>query len=48
MLERSGGWAPYGQAPMELEGSSAFRRPGAIVRVLRTERWVQPTERAGS
>ena len=33
---------------MELEGSGAFRRPGSIVRVLRTERWVRPTERAGS
>ena len=38
----------YGQAPMGLEGSGAFRRPGSIVRVLRTERWVRPTERAGS
>jgi len=33
---------------MGLEGSGASRRPGSIVRVLRTERWVQPTERAGS
>jgi hypothetical protein len=33
---------------MGLEGSGAFRRPGSIVRVLRTERWVRPTERAGS
>ena len=33
---------------MGLEGSGAFRRPGSIVRVLRTERWVQPTERAGA
>ena len=40
--------APYGQAPLGLEGSGAFRRPGSIVRVLRTERWVRPTERAGS
>mgnify|MGYP006955206674 CR=1 FL=1 len=39
---------PYGQAPVGLEGSGAFRRPGSIVRVLRTERWVRPTERAGS
>ena len=39
---------PYGQAPLGLEGSGAFRRPGSIVRVLRTERWVRPTERAGS
>ena len=39
---------PYGQAPMGLEGSGASRRPGSIVRVLRTERLVQPTERAGS
>ena len=39
---------PYGQAPLGLEGSGASRRPGSIVRVLRTERWVQPTERAGS
>ena len=39
---------PYGQVPMGLEGSGASRRPGSIVRVLRTERWVQPTERAGS
>ena len=39
---------PYGQAPMGLEGSGASRRPDSIVRVLRTERWVQPTERAGS
>ena len=31
-----------------LEGSGASRRPGSIVRVLRTERWVRPTERAGS
>ena len=38
----------YGQAPLGFEGSGAFRRPGSIVRVLRTERWVQPTERAGS
>ena len=34
--------------PLGLEGSGAFRRPGSIVRVLRTERWVRPTERAGS
>ena len=27
----------YGQAPMGLEGSGASRRPGSIVRVLRTE-----------
>ncbi len=33
---------------MGLEGSGASRRPGSIVRVLRTERWVRPTERAGS
>ena len=33
---------------MGLEGSGAFRRQGSIVRVLRTERWVRPTERAGS
>ena len=39
---------PYEQAPVGLEGSGASRRPGSIVRVLRTERWVQPTERAGS
>ena len=39
---------PYGQAPLGLEGSGASRRPGSIVHVLRTERWVQPTERAGS
>ena len=39
---------PYGQAPLGLEGSGAFRRPGSMVRVLRTERWVRPTERAGS
>ena len=38
----------YGQVPLGLEGSGAFRRPGSIVRVLRTERWVRPTERAGS
>ena len=38
----------YGQVPLGLEGSSASRRPGSIVRVLRTERWVRPTERAGS
>ena len=38
----------YGHAPLGLEGSGAFRRPGSIVRVLRTERWVRPTERAGS
>ena len=51
----SGRWAvfpkvdtPYGQAPFGLEGSGASRRPGSIVRVLRTERWVRPTERAGS
>ena len=37
-----------GQAPLGREGSSAFRRSGSIVRVLRTERWVRPTERAGS
>ena len=36
------------KTPMGLEGSGAFRRPGSIVRVLRTERWVRPTERAGS
>ena len=35
-------------SPFGLEGSGAFRRPGSIVRVLRTERWVRPTERAGS
>ena len=40
--------APDGQAPVGLEGSGASRRPGSIVRVLRTERWVRPTERAGS
>ena len=39
---------PYGQAPLGLEGSGASLRPGSIVRVLRTERWVRPTERAGS
>ena len=39
---------PYGQAPLGLEGSGASRRPGSIVRVLRTERWVRPAERAGS
>ena len=39
---------PYGQAPLGLEGSGAFRRPGSIVCVLRTERWVRPTEWAGS
>ena len=51
----SGRWAvfpkvdtPYGQAPFGLEGSGASRRPGSIVRVLRAERWVRPTERAGS
>ena len=33
---------------MGREGSGASRRPGSIVRVLRTERWVRPTERAGS
>ena len=38
----------YGQAPLGLEGSGASRRPGSIVPVLRTERWVRPTERAGS
>ena len=38
----------YGQVPLGLEGSGAFRCPGSIVRVLRTERWVRPTERAGS
>ena len=38
----------YGQAPLGLEGSGAFRRPGSIVPVLRSERWVRPTERAGS
>ena len=38
----------YGQVPLGLEGSGASRRPGSIVRVLRTERWVRPTERAGS
>ena len=38
----------YGQVPLGLEGSGAFWRPGSIVRVLRTERWVRPTERAGS
>ena len=37
-----------GHVPMGLEGSGASLRPGSIVRVLRTERWVQPTERAGS
>ena len=37
----------YGQVPLGLEGSGAFRRPGSIVRVLRTERWVRPTKRAG-
>ena len=36
------------KTPMGLEGSGAFRRPGSIVRVLRTERWIRPTERAGS
>ena len=35
-------------SPFGLDGSGAFRRPGSIVRVLRTERWVRPTERAGS
>ena len=35
-------------SPFGLEGSGAFWRPGSIVRVLRTERWVRPTERAGS
>ena len=35
-------------SPDGREGSGAFRRPGSIVRVLRTERWVRPTERAGS
>ena len=34
--------------PDGFEGSGAFRCPGSIVRVLRTERWVRPTERAGS
>ena len=29
-------------------GFRRLRRPGSIVRVLRTERWVRPTERAGS
>ena len=43
-----GNLSAYGQAPLGLEGSGAFRRPGSIVRVLRTERWVRPTERAGS
>ena len=38
----------YGQVPLGLEGSGASRRPGSIVRMLRTERWVRPTERAGS
>ena len=38
----------YGHAPLGREGSGAFRRSGSIVRVLRTERWVRPTERAGS
>ena len=38
----------YGQAPLGLEGSGAFRRPGSMVRALRTGPWVQPTERAGS
>ena len=38
----------YGQVPLWLEGSGASRRPGSIVRVLRIERWVRPTERAGS
>ena len=33
---------------MGLAGSGASRRPGSIVRVLRTERWVRPAERAGS
>ena len=37
-----------GHVPMGREGSGASRRPGSIVRVLRTERWVQPTEQAGS
>ena len=29
-------------------GFRRLRRPGSIVRVLRTERWVLPAERAGS
>ena len=41
-------FSAYGQAPLGLEGSGAFRRPSSIVPVLRTERWVRPTERAGS
>ena len=39
---------PTWTSPFGREGSGAFRRPGSIVRVLRTERWVRPTERAGS
>ena len=35
-------------SPFGLEGSGAFRRPGSIVRVLRSERWVRCAERAGS
>ena len=38
----------YGQAPLGLEGSGAFRRPGSMVRALRTGPWVRPAERAGS
>ena len=39
---------PTRTSPFGREGSGAFRRPGSIVRVLCTERWVRPTERAGS